>query len=70
MLADGPVAACATTALTASIDDPAIGLAQILADGSSHAVVILDGRRRVVGVVTQTDLLAAMIRTLSRLAAA
>jgi len=70
MFADGPVAACATTAPTASVDDPAIGLTQILADGSSHAVVILDGERRVLGLVTQTDILAAMLRTLSWRAAA
>jgi CBS domain-containing membrane protein len=70
MLAGGPVAAHATTAPTASIDDPAIGLTRVLTDGSSHAVVIVDGERRVVGLVTQTDLLAAMLRTLSRRAAA
>jgi len=69
MLADGPVAAVATTAETASIDDPALGLTRILANGA-HAVVIIDGARRVVGLVTQTDLLAAMIWTLSRGAAA
>jgi CBS domain-containing membrane protein len=70
MRADGPVAACATAAPTASIDDPALGLARVLTDGSSHAVVIVDGERRVVGLVTQTDLLAAMLQTLLRRAAA
>ena len=64
--ADGPVAACAAKPTTASAEDPAIRLAPALTDGSSHAVVIVDAERRVRGLVTQTDLLVAMLQTLSR----
>ena len=45
---------------------PAIRLVPVLTDGSSHGVVVVDDQRRVRGLITPTDLLAALMRTLSR----
>jgi len=47
---------------TASPDTPAMSLLPVLTDGRSHAVVIVDGERRILGLITQTDLLAAAAR--------
>lgn len=49
-------------ALTAAPDTPALGLADRLADGHSHAVVIVRENGTVEGLVTQTDLIAALAR--------
>ncbi|CAM5775929.1 membrane protein [Labrys miyagiensis] len=46
----------------ASPSAPALSLLPRLTDGSAHAVVITDGTGHVVGLVTQTDLLAATAR--------
>lgn len=47
---------------TASPDTPAMSLLPVLTDGHSHAVVMVDGERRILGLITQTDLLAAAAR--------
>jgi CBS domain-containing membrane protein len=47
---------------TASPETPAMSLLPLLTDGRSHAVVIVDGERRILGLITQTDLLAAAAR--------
>ncbi|TGR58628.1 HPP family protein [bacterium M00.F.Ca.ET.199.01.1.1] len=47
---------------TASPETPAMSLLPVLTDGRSHAVVIVDGERRILGLFTQTDLLAAAAR--------
>ncbi len=47
---------------TASPDTPAMSLLPVLTDGRSHAVVIVDAERRILGLITQTDLLAAAAR--------
>ncbi len=47
---------------TASPDTPAMSLLPVLTDGRSHAVVIVDGERHILGLITQTDLLAAAAR--------
>ncbi|RUW18165.1 CBS domain-containing protein, partial [Mesorhizobium sp. M4B.F.Ca.ET.013.02.1.1] len=47
---------------TASPDTPAMSLLPVLTDGRSHAAVIVDGERRILGLITQTDLLAAAAR--------
>ncbi|MGN8114924.1 HPP family protein [Labrys sp. 22185] len=39
---------------------PALGLVPALTDGTAHAVVIVDADKHIVGLVTQTDLLAAL----------
>ncbi|MXO01949.1 CBS domain-containing protein [Shinella zoogloeoides] len=53
-------------AATASPSDPAIGLIPRLTDGSIHAVVVIDAARRAVGVISQTDLLATLAKSLSQ----
>lgn len=60
--AGGPVGNVAAAAATAAPDDAALALLQPLTDGRTHAVVIVDDDARVLGLVTQTDLLAAMAR--------
>jgi len=47
---------------TAAPDAPAMSLLPVLTDGRSHAVVIVDAERQVVGLITQTDMLAAAAR--------
>lgn len=56
------VADIMTQPATAKPDDPAVSLFAILTDGKTHGVSILDDERRLVGVVTQTDLLMAMAK--------
>jgi CBS domain-containing membrane protein len=67
--AQGAIEPWISNGATASADDPAVSLIPALVDGSSHAVVIVDADRRVQGLITQTDLLAAMMPTLARGAA-
>ncbi|MDX8482618.1 HPP family protein [Mesorhizobium sp. VK24D] len=47
---------------TASPDTPAMSLLPVLTDGHSHAVVIVDAGRQILGLITQTELLAAAAR--------
>ncbi|MDX8468970.1 HPP family protein [Mesorhizobium sp. VK23B] len=47
---------------TASPETPAMSLLPALTDGRSHAVVIVDAGRHILGLITQTDLLAAAAR--------
>jgi CBS domain-containing membrane protein len=54
-----------SAAVTAQVTDPAISLLPRLTDGLTHTVVILDGDGAMQGVVSQTDLLAALARSLS-----
>lgn len=53
-------------AATARPSDPAIGLLPRLTDGSIHAVVVVDDARHVVGIISQTDLLATLAKSLSQ----
>ena len=65
------VQAMTEPALTAHPDTPAMELVDKVSDGRRHAVIIVDNDNRLQGIVTQTDLLAALstgIRT-SRVAA-
>ncbi|RAZ72565.1 HPP family protein [Mesorhizobium atlanticum] len=55
----GGVMSKASTALP---DMPAMSLLPALTDGRSHAAVIVDGGRHILGLITQTDLLAAAAR--------
>lgn len=52
-------------AATASADDPVLSLLPVLTDGRTHAVVIVDRERNIEGIITQTDLLAALGRQLA-----
>jgi CBS domain-containing membrane protein len=49
-------------ALTAAPEDPAAELVGPLTDGHRHAAMIVDGDGRLVGLVAQADLLAALAR--------
>jgi CBS domain-containing membrane protein len=60
-----PVAA----AVTCAPDQPAVALLPVLTDGISHIVVITDDERHVLGVVSQTDLLATMAKSLAQVSA-
>ncbi|WP_274427433.1 CBS domain-containing protein [Chelativorans sp. YIM 93263] len=50
---------------TASPDTPAMRLLPVLTDGRSHAVVMVNAEQRILGLITQTDLLAAAARVLT-----
>jgi CBS domain-containing membrane protein len=52
-------------ARTARPDAPIVALASSLTDGRTHAVVVVDEDRRVLGIITQTDLLATLTRLIS-----
>ena len=49
-------------AKTASSAAPAYSLLPLLTDGKTHAVIVTDEARKVVGLISQTDLLSAMGR--------
>ena len=51
-------------AAVARAADPAIGLLPILTDGLTHAVVIVDEDGALEGIVSQTDLLATLAKSL------
>ena len=46
--------------------DPALSLLPVLTDGRTHAVIVVDADRRVLGLISQTDLLSAMARLLPK----
>jgi CBS domain-containing membrane protein len=46
--------------VTVPPDYPALALIPTLTDGRTHAVVIVDDAQRVIGLITQTDLLAVL----------
>lgn len=49
---------------TANAGDPALSLLPVLTDGRTHAVIVVDADWRVLGLISQTDLLSAMARLL------
>lgn len=58
----GRVGDVAVAAATAAPSAPAVSLVEVLTDGRTHAVMITDAGGRLLGLVTQTDLLAALAR--------
>jgi CBS domain-containing membrane protein len=62
--ATGDVGSRMSPAATAFATTPVMVLIPTLTDGQTHAVIIVDDNREVVGIVTQTDLLAAMAKLL------
>ncbi|TIN30411.1 MAG: CBS domain-containing protein, partial [Mesorhizobium sp.] len=60
--ASGPVGSVISPAATAAAGFTAMGLLPVLTDGRSHAVIIVDDDKRILGLITQTDLLAATAR--------
>lgn len=63
---DGNLVEVMASAPQAKAGEPVVALVPTLTDGRSHAVVITDGERRVLGLITQTDLLAAVSRQIGR----
>jgi len=59
------VADVLSPAVTTAPDQPAFSLLPLLTNGRNHAVVVTDADRKVLGMITQTDLLAAAARALS-----
>lgn len=51
-------------ALTASPDDQVVGLIPQLTDGRAHAIIVTDSDNVVQGLISQTDLLSALARSL------
>jgi CBS domain-containing membrane protein len=49
----------------ANPDEPVVALTPSLTDGRTHAVIVVDENRHVLGIITQTDLLATLTRLLS-----
>ena len=62
----GVVGNAMTDAVVSAPTSPAIGLIDSLTDGKTHAVVIVDENQRILGLVTQTDLLSAISKVLAR----
>jgi CBS domain-containing membrane protein len=58
------VATLLSPAKTAAPDAPAVSLLPDLTDGRTHAVIVIDADKKVLGVISQTDLLSALGRTL------
>jgi CBS domain-containing membrane protein len=58
------VATLLSPAKTAAPDAPAVTLLPDLTDGRTHAVIVIDADKKVLGVISQTDLLSALGRTL------
>ncbi|WP_132251772.1 HPP family protein [Methylobacterium segetis] len=61
----GSLAEAISETKTAALNDPAVGLVPTLTDGRTHAIVVTAEDRTVLGVITQTDLLATLARTAS-----
>lgn len=53
-------------AITAKATDPAFGLLTAMTDGKTHAVIIVDEVRHVIGLISQTDLLSAVASALPK----
>ncbi|BCW87031.1 hypothetical protein sos41_01570 [Alphaproteobacteria bacterium SO-S41] len=63
------IAEVMTPAATARPETPAVALVGPLTDGKTHAVIVVDLAGRVAGLISQTDLLAALARALAAKAA-
>ncbi|MER9327015.1 HPP family protein [Mesorhizobium sp. M0488] len=64
-LASETVGSVISPAASAMAGSAAMALLPVLTDGRSHAVIIVDHDERILGLITQTDLLAATARTLA-----
>lgn len=62
---DGGIANAMSDAKTAMPSDPVVKLAASLADGHTHAVIVTAEDRSILGIITQTDMLATFTRLLS-----
>jgi CBS domain-containing membrane protein len=62
LAATGDIGARMSPPSTAVASTPAIALLPTLTDGRTHAVIITDADRMIVGLITQTDLLSAIAK--------
>ena len=46
--------------ITAAVDLPIVQLVPLMADDGVHQIPVIDGERRLVGMVTQSDMVAAL----------
>lgn len=60
------VAAIMTQVPTARPDTPALAFAPALSSGRAYEVVVVDSNHRIAGLITQTDMLVALIRALNK----
>jgi len=66
--ASGDVGSRMSLAATSSAETPAVALVRTLTDGRTHAVIVVGSDNEVLGIVTQTDLLAAVAKLLPKAA--
>ncbi len=64
--AEGAAGPWTTQAVTASPQAPALSLLAALTDGRTHAVIVTDAEGRILGLISQTDLLGAAGGMLAR----
>jgi CBS domain-containing membrane protein len=62
---DGRIEQVMSKARTAAPDEPAVTLVEPLTNGHTHAVVVTAEDRSILGIITQTDLLAVLTRLVS-----
>jgi CBS domain-containing membrane protein len=60
----GPLKSLISKATTASPSAPALSLLPVLTDGRTHAVILVDAHNQIAGLISQTDLLSAVARSL------
>lgn len=58
--ATGEVGSAMVRPVTTQASAPALALLPALTDGRTHAAIVVDSERRVLGLITQTDLLSAV----------
>lgn len=61
----GSLVEAMSVARTADPAAPAVSLVPTLSDGRTHAIVVTSADRKVLGIITQTDLLATLARSAS-----
>ncbi|KQP61901.1 hypothetical protein ASF41_22640 [Methylobacterium sp. Leaf111] len=61
----GSIVEAMSAARTADPAAPAVSLVPTLSDGRTHAIVLTSADRKVLGIITQTDLLATLARSAS-----
>ena len=64
LIEDGHAITKVRVAITAYESDPALSTLTALTDGETHAVIVVDKADRVIGLISQTDLLSAVARLL------
>jgi CBS domain-containing membrane protein len=60
----GTIARAISKPAVAAVSDAALSLLPVLTDGRTHAVIVVDADNRILGLISQTDLLSAVARLL------